>query len=72
MNDIICLLIGFFSCLIVQKLSNMNKDPEIVQRLTIQIEKLEERLDYYKNLCLWHVQEKDKMSSVIKELERKK
>jgi hypothetical protein len=72
MNNIIWYLLGFFSYWALQTLTSMKKDPEIIKSLTTQVETLQERLYYYKNLCLWHVQEKDKLLDVIKDLEGKK
>jgi len=35
------------------------KEPPIVEILQNQVEKLEEDVAYYKNLCKWHTERKD-------------
>lgn len=40
------------------------KEPPVVETLQNQVEFYEKELDYYKNLCKWHVEEKEKLQKV--------
>ena len=61
MFDLICaLVIGMIIGYCLKK----EQKPPIVDILTIQVEYYEKELDYYKNLCKWHVEEKEKLQRV--------
>lgn len=57
MFELICaLVIGLVFGYLLKK----EKQPPIIDILQNQVEKLEEDVAYYKNLCKWHVEQKDK------------
>ena len=57
MIELICaLVIGLVFGYLLKK----EKQPPIVEILQNQVEKLEEDVAYYKDLCKWHVEQKDK------------
>ena len=57
MFELICaLVIGSVFGYLLKK----EKQPPIVEILQNQVEKLEEDVAYYKDLCKWHVEQKDK------------
>jgi len=46
------------------------KEPPIVELLQNQVEQYEKDLVYYKNLCKWHVEEKEKLQRIKDQFER--
>lgn len=47
--------------LILGYLLKTEQHPPVVDVLTNQVEELEKQVEYYKDLCLWHVEEKEKL-----------
>jgi hypothetical protein len=45
------------------------QQPPIVEILQNQVEKLEEDVAYYKDLCKWHVEEKIKLQKIKDQFE---
>ena len=41
--------------------SSRCKQPQTNEELEQKIDKLEKEIEYYKDLCLWHVKEKEKL-----------
>lgn len=47
--------------LVLGYLFKTEQRPPVVDVLTNQVEELEKQVEYYKDLCLWHVEEKEKL-----------
>lgn len=58
------LLCAVFVGMILGYLLKNEQQPPIVEILTNQVEKLEEDVAYYKNLCKWHVEEKERLQRI--------
>jgi hypothetical protein len=59
MSDIIWFFVGILFGILI---SHRRKDNRpIVEVLTNQVEELEHQVEYYKDLCAWHVDEKEKL-----------
>jgi len=61
MIDLLCavvvgMILGYFI--------KSEQKPPMIEILTNQIEKLEENVAYYKDLCKWHVEEKEKLQKI--------
>jgi hypothetical protein len=68
MNDYISFFLG---ALLGFLLSYRKKvDPPIIEILRNQVQILEEKVAYYKNLCHWHVEEKAKLQEIKDKFER--
>ena len=59
MSDILMFFFGMVLGFIIQ----YNRKPQIpaVDILSNQVEELEKEVAYYKDLCKWHVEEKEKL-----------
>jgi hypothetical protein len=63
MFDLICALgIGMIFGFLLKK----EKQPPILEELQDQVKKLEEEVVYYKDLCKWHAQRKEKNENIFK------
>jgi len=55
------LLIAVIIGMIFGYLFKKEKEPPIVEILQKQVEHYEKEIEYYKDLCTWHVEEKERM-----------
>ena len=59
MSDILWFFFGFLLGIFVG--ANKKEKLPIVEILSNQVQELERQLAYYKDLCKWHVEEKEKL-----------
>ena len=59
MTDIMWFFFGFLLGIFVR--TNKKEKLPIVEVLSNQVQELERQLAYYKDLCKWHVEEKEKL-----------
>jgi len=59
MSDVMWFFFGFLFGIFVR--TNKKEKLPVVEVLSNQVQELERQLAYYKELCLWHVEEKEKL-----------
>ena len=59
MSDVLWFFFGFLLGILVR--TNKKEKLPIIEVLSNQVQELERQLAYYKELCLWHVEEKEKL-----------
>ena len=59
MSDILMFFFGMVLGFIIQY--NRKPQPPVIDVLSNQVEELEKQVAYYKDLCKWHVEEKEKL-----------
>ena len=59
MSDILVFFFGVLLGFVI----NYNRKPQtpVIEVLSNQVQELERQLAYYKDLCMWHVEEKQKL-----------
>lgn len=59
MIEILIYAVVFLIGLLVGR--GIKKEPPAVEVMTNQVIELEKQIEYYKDLCQWHVEEKEKL-----------
>ena len=59
MSDILVFFFGVLLGFIIHY--NKKPQPPAIEVLSNQVQELEKQLAYYKDLCKWHVEEKEKL-----------
>ena len=56
-------ILAFFFGVLLGFVIHYNRKPQLpaIDVLSNQVQELEKQLAYYKDLCLWHVEEKEKL-----------